>query len=444
MKVNRILIYSLLLAGITITSCKDDNPSIDDYWLNYEIEEVKVTQDIPVGVYLYNPQNALETNVDQGTRITEEQDVAAGKLGPNTKPWYDLPEALEAGKYHLAADTIGARAMQKIIEWCHYGRIDFMVLPGINENANDIYPLNIGRDTAFIDMVRGLNDTLPKVELNGVKFALMVNMNSMCSDLNNNKLVENVDPTRKTYPVIETIPDINNPGMDIVVTTRVDTLIKRSDRICSYFKRISDYFSDPNYYHTGGRPVVVIADANKLYTQDSYRMYTAIRDTVRKHTGKEMYLIAQQGAWTPPERFHYFYLSGKVDAVTMKNMCAVGGAQYERVILFDQFVNENYKYNKEVFWSRYNIDFIPSASPGYSQYVATENNSNYPWMPKTQERFWTMCNVAKMNLGTNPMVLIDSFNDWAFDSCIEPTDPSYGKGYGLLYLDMVKDQFKVK
>ena len=55
-----------------------------------------------------------------------------------------------------------------------------------------------------------------------------------------------------------------------------------------------------------------------------------------------------------------------------------------------------------------------------------------------------MCNVAKMNLGTNPMVLIDSFNDWAFDSCIEPTDPSYGKGYGLLYLDMVKDQFKVK
>ena len=78
MKVNRILIYSLLLAGITITSCKDDNPSIDDYWLNYEIEEVKVTQDIPVGVYLYNPQNALETNVDQWTRITEEQDVAAG------------------------------------------------------------------------------------------------------------------------------------------------------------------------------------------------------------------------------------------------------------------------------------------------------------------------------------------------------------------------------
>ena len=63
MKVNRILIYSLLLAGITITSCKDDNPSIDDYWLNYEIEEVKVTQDIPVGVYLYNPQNALDTMV---------------------------------------------------------------------------------------------------------------------------------------------------------------------------------------------------------------------------------------------------------------------------------------------------------------------------------------------------------------------------------------------
>ena len=198
MKVNKLLIYSLLSAGIIVTSCKDDNPSIDDYWLNYEIEEVKVTQDIPVGVYLYNPQAPLETNIDQWTRITQEQDLAAGKLGPNTKPWHDIPEETEPGKYHLAADTIGARAMQKIIEWCNYGRIDFMVLPGINENANDIYPLNIGRDTAFIDMVCGKNDTLPKVELNGVKFALMVNMNSVCSDLNQNNLVETVAKTRKT------------------------------------------------------------------------------------------------------------------------------------------------------------------------------------------------------------------------------------------------------
>lgn len=396
MKVNKFLIYSLLLAGAAVTSCKDDNPSIEGYPLNYKIEEVKVTQDIPVGVYLYNPQQALENNVDQWNRITQEQDLAAGKLGPNTKPWHDIPQALEPGKYHLAADTVGARAMQQIADWCNYARIDFMILPGVNENANDIYPLNIGRDTAFIDMVRGKNDTLP-VSLNGVKFALMINMNSVCSDLSNNKLVETVDPTRKTYPVVDTIPDINNPGMDIIVTTRVDTLISRADRICSYFKRISDYFSDPNYYHTGGRPVVVLSDANKLYTKDSYHMYTAIRDTVRKHTGKEIYIIAQQGAWTPPTRFHYFYLTGKVDAVTMKNMCAVGGNQQERVIMFDQYVNENYKYNRTEFMSRYNVDFIPSASPGYSQYVASENNSNYPWMPKTQERFWTMCNIAKMN-----------------------------------------------
>ena len=79
MKVNKLLIYSLLSAGIIVTSCKDDNPSIDDYWLNYEIEEVKVTQDIPVGVYLYNPQAPLETNIDQWTRITQEQDLAAVK-----------------------------------------------------------------------------------------------------------------------------------------------------------------------------------------------------------------------------------------------------------------------------------------------------------------------------------------------------------------------------
>ena len=106
---------------MTITSCKDDNPSIDDYWLNYEIEEVKVTQDIPVGVYLYNPQQALESNIDQWTRIIQEQDLAAGKLGPNTKPWHNIPEAIEAGKYHLSPCHAKNRGMVSLWTNRFYG-----------------------------------------------------------------------------------------------------------------------------------------------------------------------------------------------------------------------------------------------------------------------------------------------------------------------------------
>ena len=55
-----------------------------------------------------------------------------------------------------------------------------------------------------------------------------------------------------------------------------------------------------------------------------------------------------------------------------------------------------------------------------------------------------MCNVAKMNLGKRPMVIIDSFNRWNVDQAIEPTDPNYGNGYGMKYLNIVKEEFKVK
>ena len=43
-------------------------------------------------------------------------------------------------------------------------------------------------------------------------------------------------------------------------------------------------------------------------------------------------------------------------------------------------------------------------------------------------------NVCRQNESRNKSDIDRPSIHWAFDSCIEPTDPSYGKGYGLLYL----------
>jgi hypothetical protein len=221
-----------------------------------------------------------------------------------------------------------------------------------------------------------------------------------------------------------------------------DTVIPRLQQLYAYYERISDYFSDPGYYRFNGRPVVLIREPERLYAENSAAVYQGIREAVRQHCGEEIYLIAQQQAWTPPARFHYFFMLGKVDAVTMRNMCNVGGGNWERTYYLPQMTNENFKYNREYIWEHYGIDFVPSVAPSYNYYPLSATSYGEPQVPKDPEQFKKYCSVAKMNLGKQRMVIIDGFNNWETDSGIEPTEEGYGNGYGTLYLELVKQQFK--
>jgi hypothetical protein len=179
-----------------------------------------------------------------------------------------------------------------------------------------------------------------------------------------------------------------------------------------------------------------------VYSSDSHKLYEGIREAIRKHSGKEVYLIAQQEQWTPPARFHYFHLQGKVDAITVRNMCNVGGGNWERTYMLPQMMNENLKYNREYVLATYGIDFVPPVSTSYNYYPLSATAYGEPQVPKNPDEFKKYCNVAKMNLGNNPMVIVDAFNNWETDSAIEPTVEGYGTGYGTLYLKLVKEQFK--
>ena len=410
----------------TFYSCKDTEgvSNIDDFFLNYEIKEIPVTTNIPVGAFLRNPGGILK-NEESWIRITEERNEATGNIGPYVRP--------VLGQYGLEVDTAGAVALQQIIDWGLEARIDFFVLPVVREERTRLYPRNIvSSDSAFINLFQGKNDTLPpRIEPKGMQFALMVDMNGFSSNLNNNTLLETVAPTTVSIP--QQLPD--------TVIMR-DTIVPRLEQLYSFYRRISDYFSDPNYYHINGKPVVLIQDPHRLYAEDSEAVYRGVRDAVKQHSGKDMYLIAQQTAWTPPARFHYFFLQGKVDAVTMRNMCNVGGGEWDRTYILPQLINENFKYNREYIRANYGIDFAPSVTPSYNYYPLSATVYGEPQVPKDPVEFKKYCNVAKMNLGLTPLVFIDAFNNWETDSAIEPTVEGYGFGYGNLYLQLVREQFK--
>lgn len=58
-----------------------------------------------------------------------------------------------------------------------------------------------------------------------------------------------------------------------VVSTRPLKYQTRLQRFNDIFKRIADYFSDPNYFKVDGKPMVVIIAADKTHSLDSKKLY---------------------------------------------------------------------------------------------------------------------------------------------------------------------------
>ncbi len=423
MKRNKYILYVLLLgAGLFYSCTEDDGPSIDDYPLNYQIPEVPVTTDIPVGIFLYNPTSVLSDNV-RWTRITEPYDQATGKIGPNVEPIL--------GRYALTVNDAGAQNLQQLVDWCKDAKVNFIVSPLVKENPNVLYPKNINAaDSAFTLMLSGQHPTFP-IDLGDMKYTILMDLNNFCANLklsSNDSLIEIVQPQKLSYTT--------STGV------KRDTIRTGEQRLYSWVKRVSDYFKDPTYLHINGRPVLMFSNPERLYTENSKKVYDNIRDTIKANTGKDVYIIARQAAWTPPARFHYFFMSGQVDAVTMENMCYVGGSYYERIYWLNQLINENFKYNREYIAQNYGIDFMPSVAASYNMYV-NNGSVNIAMVNKNPDEFRKRCNVAKMNLGKIPMVFVESLNNWQYNSQLEPTIVKEGtNGYGTTYLDILREQFK--
>jgi hypothetical protein len=416
---------SMVLTGLTLaliaTSCKKDKvPSIDDYPLNYEIPKIAVTNDIPVGAYVYDPASALIGDEVKWTRITEKYDVSTGKIGPYVQP--------ELGRYEVKPTPVGAEKLKQIVEWAKMAKIDFLITPAVKENASALFPGNLnGNDSLTVNMFAEHNFSIPSIGMGDMKYAISVDIQNFSAGLLNTALLETAAPTV-----------INVNGQNITIT--------REQRLYNFLKRISMYFSDQTYYHHQGRPVLVFIGPDKLYTENSKKVYDNIRQVIKEQTGKDVYIIARQSQWTPSARFEYFFNQGKVDAVTMDNMCNVGGGAtgWDRTYLLSRLINENYKLNKDYLSKNFGIDFVPSVSPAYTGYINASGDYSSPTVRKKESDFRERCNVAKMNLGNNRMVLIESMNNWQWDSQIEPTKVDYGDGYGTKYLDIVREEFKVK
>ncbi|MDR3217394.1 MAG: glycoside hydrolase family 99-like domain-containing protein [Dysgonamonadaceae bacterium] len=426
-------LFCLLIIGLPLfISCTEDGgPSIDDHFLNYEIPDVPVKENCVLGAYYIDPGSGGIAAAVWERLTNPVYDPSNQLYGPTVMPVLGNWAHSNVPLNNIVKGEELVGIFQQQVDWAIQAGLDFLIMPIFGEDANRLYPLNVNQNTLrFINLFTGRSgsDGLPvetsagsHVDLKGLKYVLMMNAGNFTGSLNQSTPIESIAAT-----VIE------------------GQTVSRVERFYEVARRFSDFFSDPNYYAVDNKPMLVIGGTpHNLYALDTKALYDGLRNRMKEASGKDVYIVAQQDAWTPAARFQYTFGDGRVDAVTIKNE----GGMYNqtdigRFRLYPQMIDQNWNYNKNYFLSTWNEDFIPAVSPSFNRWVYGVNY-NYPIVERDEKTFVTYCNVAKRNLGTKRIVFIDSFNHWAYNTAIEPADPSQGKGFGEQYLKIVRQQFKV-
>ena len=177
-----------------------------------------------------------------------------------------------------------------------------------------------------------------------------------------------------------------------------------------------------------------IQSIHLLLANDYSSTYAEIRSAFEAN-GVDVYILGEQGAWNPPARYDA-RLNGNVDAMTYSNMMRTNW--YDRYYFIEQILYQNYTYAKDWWLTEWNAEFIPKISPSYTPRIVDPGLTDYYEFAKNEERYSSLCNIARYTAGESRLVLIDSFNDWNYNSQVEPSEE-----IGEEYLNLLSSEFKL-
>jgi hypothetical protein len=208
------------------------------------------------------------------------------------------------------------------------------------------------------------------------------------------------------------------------------------------FELMLPYFQKANYMKINGKAVVYMNNSFNLFSNDNPALYQQLR-TKMAALGVELYLIGMQLEWTPTLRFFGDGDTGKdnrfencVDALTFTNYANIEFVFYDRLLFFHKYVDIAWSYHKETL-AKKNIEFVPTISPSYNPKINNVSSTNYA-ITKNAGWFKANCNIARRASGSSKLVLIDSFNNWNFDTQIESAT-----SYGDEYIKILRSEFKL-
>jgi hypothetical protein len=196
------------------------------------------------------------------------------------------------------------------------------------------------------------------------------------------------------------------------------------------------HFTQDYYFKTNGKPVILITPLNLSSSAATSIDYTTVIPAVKQAlnaVGVNVYIIGEITiGWLPPQR--YAVSTKAMDAVTANNWST---DVYDRSVFFNSFTDQNWK-NWTDTTTTWNVDFTPTIFPGFNDKVMTPASKLYD-LGRTEEFYTDYCNVAKRNMSKSRIVLVNSWNNFQLGTTLEPA-----KEYGTKYLEITRNQFKIK
>jgi hypothetical protein len=299
----------------------------------------------------------------------------------------DITEIPLAGKYE--AERGDPTAYQQHVTWANAAGVDYFLFRLRSANIAAEHDADI----AFIDTLQLASNA------GSINFAINYDFSSM--GLSNTKRIETAG----------------------LVPTFLDD-----------FNRMKPYFQMSNYMKIDNKSVVMIKNAHELHSDDNVALYEQLRSQMSAD-GIELFIIGTQQSWSPPARYDFRFVGG-VNAVTHDSYIQISNSWYDRYILFHNIVDQALTYSAEKF-TEYGLEYGATISPSFNPTITVPNATDFT-IKKDIEWFTTYCNVAKRSSTAVSLVFIDSFNDWNYDTQVEPA-----QSYGEAYLNLIRQQFKV-
>lgn len=305
-----------------------------------------------------------------------------------------ITEVPVVGKYAMPGGILTPNVMSQHIAQAAVGGIDYFIFSYRSANKD---ATNWKSDSLLIKGFQAANSA-------SMKFAMQYNFSNGSYGISNTAPLEN-DATK-----------LNQFFNDIT--------------------RTAPYMNDPNYIKVNGKTLLLIQNAQLLYSNNNKKIYDTLRSRLSA-LGFSMYIVGMQDRWTPPARYPFRYV-GCVDAIYHQSF-STQLSSWDRWYVLPQAMDQNWEYSRRYFADSMHVSYIPNISPAYNWLITSPTSLN-PSYPRTDSgaMYKQLCNVAKMNADSlTRLVLIDSWNSWQDDSQLEPATD-----YQNRYLDITKKEFK--
>lgn len=263
MKKKHIYRYSLLVLLISagLFSCKKNDPSVKDNFLNYKIPDVPVTSNYTVGAFYYT-FTTLNANVTQ------------------------IPTV---GKYGYTNGLPPAGIMQQHIADAGIAKIDYFIF--------SVRSPTLDNKNYLVDSTT-VNAFLNAPNTAGVNFVLSYNLNTGLLGITNSGGTTGNGVTIETDPV-------------------------KLAAFYNDFKRLAFFLGKANYQKVNGKYLLIINNAQDLNSKDNVALYKQLRANLSA-LGFDLYIVGMQNRWSPPERYYYRF-QNCTDAMYEANMGDVAG-----------------------------------------------------------------------------------------------------------------------